>query len=338
MNYSNGFTSQYYYTVVDPITWRDIGTYDLTGGSITKSTDSLMESADISLTDRPSAVETWVRIWLEARQGESGGREALFTGLLQIPATQWDGTRDNFNAQCYSVLKPADDILLPQGWYATAGANGAELAAELLAVGAAPVEYDDSSPTLSGYIVAENNESNLSMAWKIVNAIGWRIRINGEGTIRICKKATDPSAVFDSVENDIVELSITDTQDWFSCPNVLQASSGGKTATARDDDPDSPLSTVSRGREIWRAEHDVHLSNYESIDEYTSRRLKELQTPSRQISYARRYQPDIVPGDLVELHLPAQDIEGIYRVKKQRIELGYAARITEDVEFERSYR
>ena len=332
MEWKDGFSARYYYTIVDAVSWRDLRRYKLTGGSISKTASSLMESASLELTDIPTENEIWIRVWLDARQNSDGAHEALFTGLLSVPGVEWDGTRRSYNAECYSVLKPAADVLLPRGWYAQEGVSGAEQAANLLGVGAAPVEYDDNSPLLQSSIVAESSENNLSMAQKIVNAIGWRIRISGNGVIRICPKDNEPAVKFDSLNNDIIELEMSDQRDWFSCPNVFRATYNGVTAVARDDDPDSPYSIIARGREIWKEDTTCSLNTNESILQYVARRLKEEQSPSRICNYSRRYFPDLYPGDAVRLHYPAQHIDGDFRIRSQQIDLGYSARTAEETE------
>lgn len=333
MIWNKGFTARYFYTVVDPASWRDIETHDdIISGSVIKATDGLMESADLTVTALPSDGEVWARIYLAATQESDGAREALFTGLLQAPSTDWTGKREEHTATMYSVLKPAEDVLLPRGYYAPAGTNGAQLAAELLSVSPAPVEVASGSPSLTSSIVAENNETNLSMARRIISALGWRIRIAGDGTITICPTATERSILLDTRENDVVELSVTDTQDWYSCPNVLRVVSGTQTETARDDDPNSRYSTISRGREIWAEESRATVNSLESLKDYAERRLKELQNPMRTVTYNRRYLPELYPGDLVGLHHPVQRIEGEFRIISQKIELGYSARTAEEAE------
>ena len=332
MNWNNGFTARYYAERVDPASWRDIGRYEIISGSISRTNTGLMESADIEMDNLPEGGEVWIRIYLDARQGEYGAREALFTGLLSVPATEWYGRRRRRQTECYSVLKPAEDVVLPRGWYAPAGMDGAALAAELLSVGSAPVTHDDNAPLISSNIIAEDNETNLTMAHRIIDVIGWRLRINGRGEIRICPKASEPSATFDAMENDIMELSVTDSFDWFSCPNVFRATSDDMTAIARDDEPDSPFSTVSRGREIWKSEQ-CTLNENESIAEYALRRLKEEQAPSRTVTYSRRFQPDLYVGDIATIHHPAQDIDGDFRITSQQIELKYGARTSEEAEY-----
>lgn len=330
MNWSKGFAAAYYYTVVDPATWRDTSRHELTGGSVSRTDSNLLQSASIDVTDLPSDGEVWIRVWLDTKQKEDGAHEALFTGLMSAPAVQWDGNRKSYQAECYSVLKPAADILLSRGWYAAAGANGARTAANLLAAGAAPVDYAENAPHLKTSIVAENNESHLTMAWKILNAIGWRIRIDGSGRIHIVPKAAERSTELDSIDNDIMELSVSDTRDWFDCPNVFRAESGDLTAIARDEDENSRLSIQNRGREVWAEESNCKLNDGESLQEYAVRMLREKQSPGRTVSYSRRYLPDVTVGDIVRIHYPRQNIDADFRITSQDIEFGYGARTTEE--------
>ena len=323
MDWTRGYSASFYLTIVDAASWRDLQMVDILSGSVTKNTDGLEESADIELTE--ALGEAWIRVWLDARQGEGGGREAIFTGLLQCPETKWDGVRRRYSAECYSVLKPADDVILQRGWYAMAEQNGAELAAGLLSVGPAPVTFDDSAPLLTDSIIAEDGETHLSMAWKLVNAIGWRIRISGDGSIRICPAASETDLSFDPQTNDIVEPAVTDKKDLYSCPNVFRAIIGEQIYTAMDEQ-----SIQDRGRQIWAEESSPTLNDGESIIDFAWRRLRELQSPSRTVRYKRRFMPDVVPGDAARINFPPQGIDGTYKISRQQITLGYNATVSEE--------
>ena len=330
MRWDKGFSAQYFYTLVDPVTWRDIATYQLIGGSVMKSEDELMQSGDMEITTLPSENEVWVRIYLAARQNDTGVRDALLTGLLQTPQRDWTGVKGVYKAEVYSVLKPAEDILLDRGWYAGAGTDAAMAAAELLGVGPAPVSYAENAPLLEEPVVAESHESNLSMAQKLVAAINWRIRITGYGEISIEPKPTEPAAEFDNLSNDIMQLNIADKRDWYSCPNVFRAAIGNSMAIARDEDDASPFSIQNRGREIWAEDDSVVLNSGESLEQYATRRLAEAQAPSRSISYDRRYMPDVYPGDMVKIYQPAQGINGSFTVTSQKINFSYGAQVSEE--------
>ena len=91
------------------------------------------------------------------------------------------------------------------------------------------------------------------------------------------------------------------------------------------------LSTVNRGREIWKEETGVVLSSGETLIEYAARKLKEAQSPSRKLNYNRRYYEDITVGDVVSLNYPVHELVGEYRIISQSIELGTGCRTTEEV-------
>ena len=69
MNWSSGFSAEYYASIVDPNTWRDINRFEITGGSITRNDSELRESADIECLNYTEVTEQWIRIWLNAKQG-----------------------------------------------------------------------------------------------------------------------------------------------------------------------------------------------------------------------------------------------------------------------------
>lgn len=335
MNWNNGFSALYEIKTVDPVSWMDSGSLDLTDGTVSKSDSALIESAHLNMTERVR--ECWVRVYLKARQTGTSARVPVFTGLAVAPERDLDGRRESYPTECYSVLKPAADTLTPRGYYVPAGVIGSELAAKLLGVGPAPVEYDDGSPALLEPIVTEDSDTNLSVASKVLDAVGWRIRIEGDGRIRLCPEAREPTARYDAFDADAIEPKIIDADDWFDCPNCIRVVSGDKCVEIRDDDPDSPLSTVSRQKnrggsgEIWVQESASTIGSDESLAGYALRKLKEAQAHAREIKYSRRYNQDLTIGDIVTLHYPGQGIDGDFRITSQTITLGYAARTEERV-------
>lgn len=335
MIWSNGFSARYYMTIVDAKSWRDIGRMDITGGTIERTNAELYESADIQATQLPEGVESWVRVWLDADQGGIV-HVPLFTGLTSAPSRDISGQRTSYSIECYSVLKPVNDILTDRGYYIPNDATAPDAVARLLRTGIAPVEVEvvANPPQLTGAIIAEDGETNLTLAQKVLDAIDWRLRIDGMGIIHVEQKNDDVVSIFDSEFNDIMELDITDEYDWYSCPNVLRAISDDMTAIARDDDPDSPLSTVTRGREIWAEESSVTLGSNESLAGYAQRRLLELQSPARTVTYARRFDPDVGVGNLVRINHPEIGIDHTFRITSQSLELTYGCRTSEEAVLE----
>ena len=260
--------------------------------------------------------EQWVRLWLDARQdGSDASHIPLFTGLATSPAVSINGIIRQNSLECYSVLKPADDVPLPRGYFVASGNDVPFLVKiELLRDTPAPIVIDGEAPLLAKTIFAENGESKLSLAVKLLTAINWRFRIDGDGTIHICPKDNTIVASFDALDNDVVEPQINVEQDWYRCPNVFQAIIDGVAYTARDDNPNSVLSTISRGREIWVTEENPTLNSGETATQYVNRRLREEQTAIMKASYNRRFYPSITIGDCISLNFPAQKVVGVFRI------------------------
>lgn len=325
MRWDKGYTTEYYVTLIDPVSWVDIERIEITGGSIDRSRDGLLESANIKI--KRDIGERWVRLWMDAYQSGSAAHEPLFTGLTSVPERELNGLRESYTAECFSVLKPAEDMLLDRGYYAPAGMPIAEIIKKLLDYCPAPFIYNESPPLVYS-IVAESGESNLSMIKKMLKAAGQRLRISGSGEISLISEQDKEIAEFDATDFDILEPNIKDKVNRFDCPNVFRAVINDAIAIARDE-TGSPLSVDSRGREIWREETGCNLKDGELLSEYAKRRLKEEQALSRTLSYTRRYDPRVRPGDTVKIHYPENRIDGFFSVGSQSIEIGRAAKTSE---------
>lgn len=331
-NWATGYSAQYYAAIVDPATWRDVGVIEITGGTIKRESTGERESAEVACVNYRIPVELWIRIYLDARKEDgSAAHVPLFTGIATTPGDDSHGTWSMNALECYSVLKPASDVYLQTGYYVASGSDAGAVITELLSLSAAPVIVHGTTPRITESIVAESGETHLSMVDRILTAIGWRLRIDGNGTINIMPMPTETVVTFDPIANDMIKPNVKITEDRSACPNVYMAVCDKSTGIARDDDPDSPLSTVSRGREVWAKETGVTLTGGESIAEYAARRLVEAQRVQQGASYARRYHPDVRPGDLIRMQYPVQRLTGTYRVDSQSVALGYAAETSEQI-------
>lgn len=339
MDWSKGLSASYKAYIVDPITWKDTETIDIISGSISKSEADMRESADISVSAYTSTQEQWIRVYLDARQQSDSYYGAIFTGLISSPGREMEGSVETNSLRCYSVLKPASDILLPRGYYISYGTNTSTVLKNLLSIiKGMPIIIEGTPPNLSYTIIAENGESNLSMVDKILTCIGWRMRILGDGSVVISEPAIDPitgalnyplSGSFDPIDVDSIELRVSVENNWFDCPNVFRAVQGNFSATAMDNDPDSIFSVQNRGREIYYEETGANPYAGESLAQYAKRRLQEEQQIYTSASYSRRFDPDVNVSDAISLRYPAQGLDGIYYISSQTITLGYSPTVSE---------
>lgn len=331
LDWSKGFSTMYYGYIVDKNSWYDERRFEITTGTVNISDDDLIQSATLTTSEHLSDSEKWIRIYIDAKQDGGSYHGALFTGLISSPSITIEGVQIGNEIECHSVLKPASDILLPRGWYVAQGSNGPEAVKKLLSVSPAPITLDSTGPNLASTLVAEDGETNLSMARKILDAIKWEVFIAGDGrmTLRSSKKYSRndiPVVSFDSMDYDCLEPSVRIAYDWFNVPNVFRAIDGTATAIARNEED-----IEFRGREIWREESNCTLNDDETLDMYAKRRLIEERNIEYEVSYTRRYEPSVQLNDKIMLNYPAQNLVGYFRVKSQSISLGHNGTVSEVV-------
>lgn len=329
MDYTRGYKASFYAMLLDPVTWLEIERIELISGSISRSNGGLEQTASLTVRDFDQEQEHWIRVYMDATQEADVDHVALFTGLVSAPKENVEGPVATHELECYSVLEPLDVPLL-LGEYIPYGMNAGTAIKRLLKPTPAPVDIAPGAPALEDYIVAEENETNVTMIQKVLDAIGWQMVIEGDGTIEVRPRPETVAASFSAIGMDVIEKTLSKTRDWFKTPNVFRATSGDMVAIARDDDPESPLSTVARGREVTSEETDVTLTSDEGLAEYAKRRLKEEQQIVESADYTRRFIPGVMVGDRVDINY--DHLQGEYEVISQNISLTYNAQTEEQVE------
>lgn len=329
MDYSRGYRAAFYAVLLDPASWQETERVELISGSVNNISTGLRQSASLKVRDFDRTREHWLRVYMDARQGEDIDHVPLFTGIVSAPKEDVDGPVATNDLTCYSVLEPLDQPLLI-GQYIARGADAGKAIRGLLKATPAPVDIEEGTPRLEDYIVAEDNETSLTLIQKILDAIAWQMYIEGDGTITVRPKPETAAASFSAIGADVLEKTLSKTRDWFRVPNVYRVSSGDATATARDDNPSSPLSTVSRGREIVETERDITLGSNEGLAEYARRKLNEAQQIAEKADYTRRFVPTVHVGDKVRINYDS--LQGTYAILSQTINLTYNGQTQEQVE------
>lgn len=335
MDWSQGYTSTFRLYSVNQSTWGDGGEIEnLVSASITKDDESsLIEDASISVSDEP--VKGYVRLVLEATNNTGMERANLGTFLVTSPKKSINGTSTTIDLECYSVLKPADDKILPPGWYFPEGGDPIAGASELLSdCLKCPVEPAESDIRTDKPKIAESNESALSMAKYLLEDTDWFIFIDGRGKVSIKKKSDNIVKMFDIFENDVLMPDMTDESDIFDIPNILRVTdSSGDYETIYNNDENSDTSIENLGWEKWAAEQ-LTLEYGETLLGKGSERMEELSKTTRKISYSREFDPDIKVNDVVLFMLPQQGIVGTFRIISQSLSIGKGVKVSEIAEFE----
>ena len=211
-----------------------------------------------------------------------------------------------------SVLAPAADLMMEPGSYAPKGVDGASWVARLLRECVpAPVSVAGSC-CLSDHVVFDLGDSRLDAAWKVLEAIGYCMQISGDGTVTVREIPSTPKASVNE-RSGLLLPSIGQSLPIADVPNVMRVYDEGSEAIARNDDPSSPTSTVSRGRAIECVEDSPIRREGETLQQYADRRLAELSDVCETLDVEREW-ADMGTYDIWHVNLPTAGLSGNYRI------------------------
>lgn len=175
----------------------------------------LLESASIEF-DADTFEPGWYRI---DRLGDSHTMLGCFR--FEESSRKSSNGYTTITADGYSVLKPADELELNAGAYALGGTDAPSCAASFLSVCPSSVEVDGRA-ALPRTIVFEGGTTALGAAWQVLDAVGWHMRIDGDGSVRIeplpdepALSVTDADArgLVDGISTQGVKMSYTRVDD-----------------------------------------------------------------------------------------------------------------------------
>lgn len=320
-DWSKPYTAEWRVRRVDPKTWEcteEVG--GITSVTITRGDSDAMESADFSLSvaNTDPIGDGWVRVEAVVEQGGESEIVDIATVLMTEYGGKFARGWRSADAQGLSVLWPATKRHFLRGQTAPKGSDGAAWAVDLISSCIdAPVSAEGGFK-LSDHVVFKSGQTYLSGVWQVLGAAGWRLRVNGRGEVSVCRPAAQPSLeVTPANVTDGIELGGTTLVD---VPNVYIALEGGRAHYARNTDPGSPTSTVSRGYVVERVDSSPKRVDGESFEGYAERKLLELRTnAAREYTWTRDFAPDVVPGDLVRAVVPSAGIDATLRVTSQTL-------------------
>lgn len=332
MNWARSYSSTWRVFRVNQDTWADAQALaGVDSVSVTRTADgSLLESGSIDLTG--DIDPGYYRIVMTADQGGELARVDVATMLCIANGGEYDYGVRTHKADGYSVLYPASVTAITAGGYAPAGVNGAEYAGDLLEEAInAPVEVEGNF-TLNNPIVHEVGSSVLEAAWAVLEAGGYVIQIDGRGVVHIRPKPTDPSLILDTQSEGIMVNGTSFTADESEIPNRYIVIDEATIAIAENNDPESRVSTVSRGYKVDEVDTSPTPVDGETLSEYAERRLHEMSMLKEEQSYTREYAEGVNLYSVVRASLDA--LEGDFRVTSQTVSCENGITVAEKVEKE----
>ena len=314
-----------YYTV-EPTTLADIKRLDIVkSASFTR--DSEVETLGSATIDVINSVgETYIRGYLKTFQNGITEKFPLGTVLAQTPSSSFNGKIMNISMDSYTPLIELKEKRPPLGYTIRKGTRIMDAAYRIISENArVPVdkvepryetnddgELVDRSPTLQYDFVANTDDTWLSFVTDLIASADYELGLDELGRVLFSPKqdmaSLQPVWTYDDSNSSILYPELTMNHDLYGIPNVIEVvysyGSQCKEAIAINDDPNSPTSTISRGRRIPFRDTEPNLVGYVTdaqIQAYAERRLRELSTMVYTVSYTHAYCP-VRLGDCVRLN------------------------------------
>lgn len=336
-------TFEYY--IVDPNTWKDQKKIDnVVSCTINRDLDSeTLGSADISITE--SVGECYIRIYLITIQNGIKEKHPLGTYLVQTPSSDFNGNVRTVSMDMYTPLLELKDSKPPIGYYVAKKENVMDIAYRLVREQArAPVSKADCTTKLFYNFVADTDDTWLSFITDLISNAKYKFMLDEMGRILFSPNqdtaSLQPVWTFNDDNSSILYPDFKMDHDLYGIPNVVEViySDGANNYYSRvvNDDANSPISTVNRGREILYRENNPDMigdPTENRIQEYAEQLLRNLSTLEYTLTYSHGYCPVRI-GDCVRLNYSKAGINNMKaKVISQDIECQSGCKVTEKAVF-----
>lgn len=360
-DWTKSMEQSYEYYTVEPTTLADVKRLDTVKSSRFNgdSTTETLCSATIDLAN--SIGETYIRGYLKTIQNGVTEKFPLGTVLIQTAPSSFDGMVMGVSADAYSPLIELKEKSPPLGYTIRRGTRIMDAAYNIIRENArVPVtaidpifvtneetgEVEDKSPILYRDFTANTDDTWLSFVIDLIANAKYELSLDATGRITFVPKreleSLQPVWTYDDGNSSILYPEITMDHDLYGIPNVVEViySVGGNylEAIVKNEDPDSPTSTISRGREIVYRDTNPKINetgyvNQGQVQAYAERLLRALSTIEYSVSYTHAYCPVRV-GDCVRLNYEKAGITNIKaKVISQNINCDLGCSVSEKAVF-----
>lgn len=304
-------TFEYY--IVDPATWKDMKQItNVTKCSVSRDLGAdTLGSATIDITE--SIGECYIRIYLVVIQNGYKEKFPLGTFMVQTPSTSFNGKLINVSMDAYTPLLELKEKLPPLGFSVAKGQNIMDMVYNLASENArAPIVKATCDKTVYSDFVANTEDTWLTFLIDLAANANYEFMLDEMGRVLFAPKqdtaSLQPVWTYSDDNSSILQPELDLDHDMYGVPNAVEIiySNGSNYFHTKivNDDPNSPISTVNRGREILHRETDPSISGNptkEELDQYAERLLSNLSTLEYSVSYTHGYCPVRV-GDCVRLN------------------------------------
>lgn len=326
IDWTKSMQQTYEYYVVDPHTWKDsYALSNIESSTINRDlSNATLGSATIDCTE--ALDECYIRIYLVVTQIQNGlsvkDKIPLGTFMVQTPSVSFDGKRTKISLDAYTPLIELKENNPPIG-YSLLENTAIMSTAHILTRDnmRAPVTVPSDSEKLHDDFVSNTDDTWLSFISDLISNAKYSFSLDGLGQVAFEKNqdmgSLQPVWIYNDDNSSILHPEIDDSRDLYNVPNVVEVvySTGTRCLTSRivNDDPNSPVSTVSRGRTKTHRVSNPSLSfnpTQSYLDQYATQLLRDLSCVEHTVTYSHGYCPVRI-GDCVMLNYKRANIKAV---------------------------
>lgn len=335
----------YEYYIVDPITWKDVRIVDtVTSCNLTRDLEvDTLGSADIDIGEMIG--ESYIRVYLITVQNGIRDRIPLGTILVQTQSHGFDGMKGTSSFDGYTPLIELKEKPPPLGYYTPKDSVIMNAAYSLVNTYArAPVVKATDDSTLYRDFVANTDDTWVTYVSDLIANAKFYLDLDELGRILFAPKqdvqSLRPVWTYDDGNSSILYPEVTYERDLYGIPNVVEVIYSDEhdyyAARVVNDDVNSPISTINRGREIPYRVSNPEFSGIPTqamVEQYAEQTLRDISTIECTISYTHGYCPVRI-GDCVRLNYERANLIDIKaRVIRQTIKCEPGCPVSETATF-----
>lgn len=265
---------------------------------------------------------------------------------IYLPATvtfSEDNTAESVHVEAYDQCWIVRDTKAETMPYFASGSNYIDVVQGLLvACGISQILVTPTSDTL-GYARQDwqLGTSYLNIVNQLLGEINYKpLWFNGEGVAILEPQSTpDPTKIQHTLNKDDIQSlllpSISRESDIYSAPNVFicalsNVNETPVTVTVENNNPQSPLSIMRRGRRVVQFTRVDDIANSTALEAYARRQMFESMTTGEIIDVSTAIFPGYGVGDIVALHW--DDLTALCIERGWTIQLGAGGTMTHHLE------
>ena len=335
----------YEYYEVDPRTWKDIKLIDNVKSCSIERDSSAETLGSASIDINESLGECYLRVYLITIQNGVREKHPLGTFLVQTPASAFDGRVRSVSMDAYTPLLELKEGQPPIGYSVPKGENIMSIVNRLSREHLrAPIVDARSDEKLYYDFIADTSDTWLTFIRDLASNAKHIFTLDEMGRVLFSPKqdtaSLQPVWTYTDDNSSILMPNLNMEHDLYGIPNVVEViysnSSEHYYARVVNDDPNSPISTVNRGREIVQRVTDPDLigdPTENQIQLYAEQLLRELSSLEYSVTYTHGYCPVNI-GDCVRLNYTRAGLVNIKaKVVSQSIKCDSKCLVTETAVF-----